>query len=161
MWPRLEKFKISPNKVGSMGVCELCGKESRMITAIIEGTRLNVCSGCAKMGKIVHKPVVRERIAREAKPEVVEILVSDFGKRIREAREKSGLTQKEFAQKLNEKESIMHKIESGGFRPTIEKAKRFERALKIKLVEVSEETPAEITKGKSSALTIGDIIEIK
>ena len=144
-----------------MTVCEMCGRSGPLVTAIIEGTQLSVCKSCARMGKIVQRPVQKHKPVKEDRRETIEMLVNDYSERIRKAREQSGLTQKEFANKLNEKESIIQKIESGTFRPTIEKARRFEKALKIKLVEKTEDTPIEVNKKSTGALTIGDIIKVR
>jgi len=39
-----------------MAVCEMCGKEDRLVTAEVEGGELQVCSVCSKYGKIKKKP---------------------------------------------------------------------------------------------------------
>lgn len=140
--------------------CELCGKDSQLYKAIVEGTELTVCQNCAKMGKVISRPQTRARKRQEA-PEMVEVLLGGYGKRIRDARETKGLTQKEFAAKLNEKESIIQKIENETFKPTIEKAKRFEKILGIRLVGEEQVTPVEMAKDKSGPLTIGDLIKVK
>jgi len=140
--------------------CDLCGKDTQLCRAIVEGTELNVCASCAKMGKLMSRPQFRQtRSAPIA--ETIEILISGFGKKIRDARERKGLTQKEFAAMLNEKESIIQKIENETFKPTIEKAKRFEKILGIKLIGEEEATPVKMAKDKSGPLTIGDLIKVK
>lgn len=147
-----------------MQACEMCGKEVPLVSAIVEGTRLKVCKNCAKMGKIVEAPTMtaqRKEYLKQEKEETIEILVKDYGHKIREAREKSGLTQEEFAKKLNEKASILQKIEAETFKPTIEKAKRFQKILGIKLVEEDVDSTPEMTKTKGAGLTIGDILKVK
>ncbi|MBW3019638.1 multiprotein-bridging factor 1 family protein [Candidatus Woesearchaeota archaeon] len=141
--------------------CDLCGKDTQLCRAIVEGTELNVCASCAKMGKLMSRP--QSRFAKRTMPatETIEILISGFGKKIRDARERKGLTQKEFAAMLNEKESIIQKIENETFKPTIEKAKRFEKILGIKLIGEEEATPVKMAKDKSGPLTIGDLIKVK
>ena len=67
--------------------------------------------------------------------ELIQMVVSDYAQKIRKAREKMGLTQEEFAKKLAEKWSIMQKIESGQFKPSIEMARKLERILNIELIE--------------------------
>jgi putative transcription factor len=146
-----------------MTVCELCGKDTELFRAKVEGSELNVCAACGKYGKILQKPVMHtaksSQIQKAAEPS--EVVVSDYAQRIRSAREKSGMTQKEFALKLNEKESIIHKLESDLFVPPIDLAKKLERLLRIKLVEIEEEEEAEAAKKSSGPLTIGDIINLK
>ena len=70
------------------------------------------------------------------------------------------LTREEFAKKINEKESIIKRIENEEMRPDEALTKKIERFLKIKLKEVYEKK--KITgKPRKGALTIGDIIELK
>ena len=150
--------------------CELCGREAELYTAEIEGTTLKVCEKCSSMGKVIKRPAppkvkkpVKKKFVRKAEPvkEIVEAVVEDYAKKIRQAREKTGMTQKEFARKLNEKESILHKLETGSFKPSLALAKKLEKLLHIKLVEQREEEKEQVTPktGKSSGLTIGDIIK--
>lgn len=146
----------------------MCGKETEDIyTALIEGTSLKVCERCAKHGKIIEKTkpkIIPKKAAAAPKPaetEFVEAIVDDFAKKIRDARTKSGLTQKEFARKINEKESMLHKMETGTFLPPIPLAKKLQKILQIKLVEETEEEKTEMPKeGKGGALTIGDILKL-
>ncbi len=145
-----------------MTVCELCGKGTELFRAMVEGSELNVCAPCGKFGKMLKKPVMQVRHSPVQKaPEPSEVVVSDYALRIRSAREQSGMTQKEFALKLNEKESIIHKLENGLFVPPIDLAKKLERLLRIKLVEIEEEEKPEAAKKSSGPLTIGDIINLK
>ena len=149
--------------------CEMCGKETELFNATVEGVNMKVCKRCAGHGKILAKArpkVVPRRIQRSAKPaqpevEIVEVVFEDFAKRIRDARTKSGMTQKEFARKINEKESLLHKMETGGFKPSLPLAKKLEKVLKIILIEKREEEKLVMPKGKKGgALTIGDLLDI-
>lgn len=144
-----------------MASCELCGKDTELVSALVEGTTLNVCASCGRHGRVLARPrATKPKHAKKAEIDVVESLVDDFGERLRRAREKSGLTQKEFARKLNEKESVLQKIETGQFRPTIEAARRFERILGITLVESSSvEQVVQKKKSESNGLTIGDVLK--
>ena len=92
--------------------------------------------------------------------EPTETLVPDFGQRIRQAREKLGLEQKDFAQKLSEKMSMVHKMEIGAFRPSISLARKLEKMLHIKLVETSALESAPAPKIRSDQVTIGDLIKL-
>lgn len=155
--------------------CDMCGADSQLVLAEIEGVRLQVCITCARFGKVlkmVPKPepeVKRKAAAKGAeKPEVIAappepewVLVKDFAERIREKRESLGLKQKEFALKIAEKESLLHKIETGGFTPGIDLARKIERILNITILEKTEQFEAELPKAKDSGLTLGDIIAVK
>lgn len=139
----------------------MCGKEAPLFAALIEGSQLSVCANCGNFGKILKKPVAGSSRVSVKVPEVVEVVVSDFAQKIHNAREKLGLTQKEFALKLNEKESVVQKLEAGTFVPPIDMAKRLERLLKVKLVEVEQEEAVVSDKRGSGPLTIGDILSLK
>jgi len=145
--------------------CDLCGKEVQLFSAIVEGSSLTVCEKCGSYGKILkkiapHAPARPKKTVAEA-PEMIDVLVSDFSSKIKAARNELGLTQEEFANKIAEKASILQKIESGHFEPSIPRAKKLEKVLKIKLVETIEDTPVKVAKGKSTALTIGDMLKFK
>lgn len=142
--------------------CDLCGKEGTVLAALIEGSRLNVCSECGKHGKILARPTFsQKKTSAPAKIETVETIVSDYAERIRKAREKSGMTQAEFALKINEKESVVKKLENGSLTPSIPLARKLEKLLRITLVEIEKEESAEKPSTKAGPLTIGDLIKIK
>ena len=91
------------------------------------------------------------------------MVVKDAGKIIRGKREEMGLKQIEFAKKLNEKESVIQGWETGKLKPSIPKAKKLERILKVTLTEEIEDADESPTtkKAKGGALTIGDLIKVK
>ena len=143
--------------------CELCGKEEFLVKALIENSHMNVCKNCGKFGKILSVPVQQKSktVIKQKKEEPIIDVVDDFAKKIRSARESAGLTQKDFAKRLNEKETLMSKIENGEIKPPIPLAQKLEKLLKIKLLnEINEDSVLPSAK-KSAALTIGDIIEQK
>jgi putative transcription factor len=146
--------------------CELCGKEKNLTMAIIEGARMNVCSECSGFGKVLQRPVFVEQekpkhkiYQQEKAPETVEMLVPDFGTKIRRVREKLGIDQDKFGQMIAIKASIVHKIETGEFKPDIDVAKKLEKLLKISLVTNYVEEKKVYTKDESGSLTIGDLIK--
>ena len=141
----------------------MCGKDTQLFSAIVEGSQLNVCSNCGRFGKMLRKPVVRavKKQTAEKAPEPVEVVVSDYARLIRSAREKTGLTQKDFARSLNEKESIVQKLETGVIIPPISLARKLEKLLKIKLVEFEQEGEISREKRASGPLTIGDIMKVE
>ena len=141
--------------------CEICGKEAHLIIARIEGSELRVCSTCGKHGKIVHRPIEKIRRPTQEKPEIIELVVSDCADLIRKARKKLDMTQKAFANLLKERESIIQKLEGGSFTPPISMAKKLEKLLRIKLIELEEASSAPSQKTSTGSLTIGDILKIK
>jgi len=140
--------------------CELCGKEEPLFKAIVEGTSMQVCKNCGKFGKILAAPVSQQKRKVQQKTEQVFDVVEDFAQKIKKAREKTGKTQKEFAMELNEKESLIAKLEIGAATPSIPLAQKLEKLLGIKLVEEQVEGTVE-KQQKSSVMTIGDIIKTK
>ena len=54
---------------------------------------------------------------------------------IRNKRDELGLKQEDFAKMLNEKESIIHKLETGEFKPSLKLAKKLEKKFGLKLIE--------------------------
>lgn len=144
-----------------MGTCELCGKNTHLVTARVDGADLQVCSSCGSYGKVMKRPVIVKRPVKTFKPEVLELIVPDYAKIVGNARRKLGVTQKEFAESLNEKESVMQKVESGSFKPSIALARKLEKRLGIKLVEKEKASANDYKAKKGTGLTIGDLIKIK
>lgn len=160
-------------------ICELCGKDvtfHRKVT--IEGVQLEVCTECAKFGVEAKKdvpkeeapmPIVAQRLEsreRRGKPKDVydaggqEELVDDLGKRIRDARSKRGMTHKELAMKINEKATVLSKIETGEMRPDDKLLKKLEKELGIKLKEKVPETLAG-KESKSASMSLADHIRMQ
>lgn len=147
--------------------CEMCGKEEPLFRTEIEGSMLRVCKNCARFGKVheipkntYNKPF-KKVIQKEPVKEVEYKIVENYSELIRNKREKLGLTQEEFSNQLNEKESIMQKIENGKFTPSIATARKMEKILNLKLIEEVKESEMTFKKDGISDLTIGDMITIK
>jgi putative transcription factor len=138
-----------------MPTCEICGKEVERTKKVkIEGIVLEACNNCAVFGEPVkeeRKPEERKIIPggyggrgkgrskdRAFEPEEF-ILFEDYRKRIRKARESMGMEQKDLARMINEKQSVISKIESGGFNPDDAVIRKIEKALKITLKEKLED----------------------
>jgi ribosome-binding protein aMBF1 (putative translation factor) len=60
-------------------------------------------------------------------------LAPDWPKRVRGAREALGWTPEDFGKKLNEKKSIVLKLESGHFHPPDALVRKIEQLLKVRL----------------------------
>jgi len=152
--------------------CEMCGKETNLFKAIIEGIQIKVCSTCGKFGRVIEqvnplenkKDKKVERVSKEVEsPEVIQTIIDNYSEKVKKARESIGLKQEELAKKLNEKESIIHKIETGHYEPNLILAKKIEKFLKISLIEEQEIEKSKNTAEPSSSagLTIGDLIKLK
>ena len=158
--------------------CELCGREIRGVAykVVIDRAEFLVCSRCAR-GRTVVKVInfnqrysdlsKRQKMARRSprfRREIVEEIVEDYAERIREARERMGLTRELLAAMVGEKESTIRRIEAGTLQPTIKLARKLEKVLKIKLVEMYEEEDllgGYGGSGEEYELTLGDIVEFK
>jgi putative transcription factor len=139
--------------------CELCGKESKLAKAKVEGVVVSVCENCASFGERVleAKPVQM----REKPKIVIEESVIDpkFAEKIKNARESMKLTREQLAEKIKEKLSVIEHIEHG-MRPTDIVAKKIERLFGIKLLGYSGKEYIQPAQ-KPAELTLGDVVEIR
>lgn len=165
--------------------CEVCGRRIRgkSYKVIIERARLVVCSSCAKLGSISwemkssipaklhtkHQKPPKQKLKaftkRQSPLEPTLELVEDFDNRIRRAREAKGLSYEDLGQKINEKVSVLKKLESHKMTPDNKLAEKLQYALKIKLfVPATEEMLSKKLSTKepqSRALTLGDLMKDK
>jgi len=157
----------------------MCSSPDKTHRIEVEGSILNVCERCSSFGKIIGKvkpelpekkkkklEKAAEKLAEEKarkETETMQLIVPDYSKIIKKAREKTGLKQEELAKKLAEKESMIHKLESGIMKPDIPLARKLEKFLKIALVETIEVGSPETgnNRSRSEGLTLGDLIKIK
>ena len=152
-------------------LCEMCSAPNAIYKIEVEGSRLSVCEKCSRYGKILSKAA--PEVKKEKKPvqlaapvkqtETVQMIKTEYPFLIKQAREKLGLKQEELAKKLDEKESLLHKIESGHMKPDLALARKLEKFLKVSLVEQLEIAPGGADKDtkKPAGVTIGDLIRIK
>ncbi len=152
--------------------CEICGKEirGRGFKVVVEGTELNVCARCKEYGVEnissstqhgVSRVVKKERRSvRGGKPIVfTEELVENFNEIIRRERQKRGWSQEELAKRIQEKESLIRKIENAEITPEPEVIEKLERLFDIKLREKVQEVKVE--SHKKLVPTLGDVVVIK
>lgn len=128
----------------------------------MERAKLTVCKNCIRYGT----PVRKKRKKSPKKPIISSVeanfdIREDYPAMVKNAREEKGLTQKDLARTLNEKESVIHRIETGHMRPSRRLARKLEGALEIKLLEKVEEPEVVRRRSHANELTIGDIIKIK
>ncbi len=90
-------------------------------------------------------------------------VVEDYAERVRRARERLGLSQKELALKVRVGEKVIKRIEAGTLVPPIDLARRLERVLGVKLLEpVVDELEEEMGGDRDKFyLTLGDIAELR
>lgn len=143
-----------------MADCELCGRDDSLSVVLVESTKLKVCSSCSKYGNVIDVPVVM--VGERPKPKLAvgdEVVVEDYFIIIKKKREDMKMAQKEFASKLNERESTIAKIEQGSFVPTIGLAKKIERILGVRLVAKEKISYDPDIKQKMKPFTLGDFVK--
>ena len=155
--------------------CEMCGSMSgKLINVEIEGTEMKTCVDCAKFGKeisVIRKsnvpPNVNEGLQKRSKriqsrdifeeSSVME-LAFDYSLRIRNARNALGITQEELGKRINEKKSIITKLENAHIHPDEKTIKKLEKALEINLKESVQPMKVK-TFTTTKNFTIGDLIK--
>ncbi|ADQ67494.1 transcriptional regulator, XRE family [Halogeometricum borinquense DSM 11551] len=88
-------------------------------------------------------------------------IAADYDDRIRQARENNGMSQEDLADSLNEKASLIRKLERGDILPPDNVRKKLERKLDISLVEGGDEEESEWSGGSSTTTTLGDVVKRK
>lgn len=159
--------------------CEICGKsvpEHNPIRARIEGSVMVVCKECSKLGKIQKappKPKFRKQEKAKnksnARPrsysrndEPTEELIEDFSDEVRRAREAKDWSREDLGRKINERVSVITRIETGKMTPDIKLTKKLEKALNIKLLEKTNAVDLnQFMNTSSGERTLGNIMKIK
>lgn len=149
--------------------CEVCGREIRgqPLRRVIEGGRLTVCPQCARFGDeewtpTPPKPPQRGRGSTGDLSRLETLtLVEDYGRRIREARERMNMTIEELARRIGEKESVIKNLEREELVPSEALIQKLRRALKVELL-VPEETEFRVSSPKPvEGRRLGDLLKIK
>lgn len=152
-----------------MEECELCGRAMSDVYLVnVEGAELRVCVNCARGKKVIAtyaeqkkqkgRPIVSTRPPREED----ERLVENYGTLIREARERMRLPLKVLAEMIAEKETFLARVEHQSTMPSIALTKKLEKALNIKLIDMSSDTGGQSRgSGRSEGVSLGDFIKKK
>jgi putative transcription factor len=88
-------------------------------------------------------------------------LVDGYGELIRRTRQRNGMTVEDFAKKLNEKESVVKKLEREELNPSADLIRKVERELGVKLLELSPSASGPVMTKPLGPRTLGDMIKIK
>ena len=123
--------------------CTLCGKRVDALNKVeLEDTIVSVCDNCVKFGRAVetrlYKPLARQIQLAEL-TENNTMITADYGARVKKARETKDLTHTEFARVINERESVIKRIEAQKMEPDDKLLKKLEQFLDIKLKEKYED----------------------
>lgn len=148
----------------------MCGKKSKLFRTDLEGSILNLCEECSKFGKVISiikeekREITKEKEIKTERPkeeETILIIIPGYGDIIKTKREQLEIKQEDFAKKINEKQALIHKIETNQFEPSISLARKIEKFLHVKLIEMEEIKPDKADKTKGGYFTIGDFIKVK
>ncbi len=158
--------------------CEVCGRKIHgvPVRALIEGAKLTVCIECSKHGRIIREEIEQKAPKKslshmlffqrkklpQAKVDTTQEIVEDYDSKIRRTREKLGLSHEELGKKINEKASVISKLETRRMTPNNLLVTKLEHVLKIKLlVPIREEKilPG-FPKSPNREKTLGDLIKM-
>lgn len=139
--------------------CELCGKKNADRKTELDGAILTVCGNCVGYGKEIARVEIRPVVKKEIRlpDEMNKNVRFDAAKIIKTNREKRGLTQEQLAKELNEKSSLIKRVEEGWI-PPFSLLEKFEKFFKVNLIEETMEV--KIKAKKIEKLTLGDIAEV-
>lgn len=172
--------------------CEMCGAETPSPKTVkIEGAELQVCGDCAEFGTEVQDSGTSSTSTKYSTSgsgssgssttspsggssggssggrrrdlfDEMEELAEDYDVRIRQARENRDLTQEDLANQINEKVSLIRKLEHGDMLPSDEVQSKLESHLDISLTAAREDGDENWDSGgDDSGLTLGDMVERK
>ena len=128
--------------------CEVCGSSLKTgpNKVEIDGAIMIVCNNCVKLGRPVAGALVRS-----ARPNPIQSgfrpspgpsgpsepdfeVDPDYYLKIRQAREKLGLSQEDLGRMLNEKPSVIRMVESKKLKPDLVLTRKFMHSLKLNLL---------------------------
>jgi putative transcription factor len=151
-----------------MSTCQLCGKDTdSTVKAKIEGAVMKVCDSCSEMGEKVQtksKKSSRNRKKKRRRTSKTEekVLANNYGKKIREEREDRELTMEELADSMNEKTSVIQKVEQEELKPDRSLASKLSKKLGIDLYVNPQVSDYDDTgDGDTRKATLGDVADIK
>ena len=167
-----------------MAHCEMCGAEHASLTKVkVEGATLQLCEQCKGFGTEVREPAEptgatskystkqqtasspatssggRSQRERRDMFDTMPEIATDYDTEIRTAREGLGLSQEELAGQLNEKASLIRKLERGSMLPDDRVRKKLERALDISLLEGGADVDTDWSGSASTTTTLGDVVK--
>ncbi|WP_435069615.1 multiprotein bridging factor aMBF1 [Haloplanus sp. C73] len=173
-----------------MPQCEMCGAESSSLTTTkVEGAELDLCDECSDFGTEVRTESSSSSSTKYSTSsssgsssssqsasggsssggstrrrdmfDDMEEVATDYDERIRTAREDRGWTQEDLANELNEKASLIRKLERGDVLPSDEVQTKLERELDISLSEGASGDDSDWSGGSSTTTTLGDVVKRK
>jgi len=170
-----------------MPQCEMCGAEKASLTTTkVEGAELELCSDCSDFGTEVRTESSSSASTKYSTSsssssssssgsagsssssssrrrrdmfDDMETVTGDYDDRIRKARESAGLSQEDLASDINEKASVIRKLERGDILPSDGVQQKLEKKLGISLVEGESVDDADWESSSSGSMTLGDVVK--
>jgi len=173
-----------------MPQCEMCGAEkSSLTTTKVEGAELELCGSCTDFGTEVRQESSSASTSKYSTSsssgsdsgstssgsssssggssrrrdmfDNMDEVATDYDERIRTAREGAGMSREDLAAKLNEKASLIGKLERGDMLPTDDVQAKLEKELDVSLTEGVDTDDAEWSGESSGSMTLGDVVKRK
>lgn len=144
-----------------MKVCDRCarlGTEVQVQTGPRPSSGRTAGGVPPSSGRTANPPVRRRRDVFDL---IGGDIVEDYADRIREARLEKGMSQKDLALELKEKEHLIKKIENGDLIPEDSVRKKLEVALGIRLIDSDGMPDDGGGHADATGTTLGDVIQIK
>lgn len=138
----------------------MCGVDGALQKAEVEGVEMSVCASCASHGTKVQRQKYTQVTAGAHYQQSDEQIHPDYAKILTNARAASGKKQEELAQSLNLKTSVWQHFESGKRKPSIETARKLERALGVTLVVKFQVGDVNV-KASGGKMTMADFMKKK
>ncbi|ERG99206.1 MAG: TIGR00270 family protein [Haloquadratum sp. J07HQX50] len=164
--PSLTTVKVEGAKLQLCDDCKEFGTEVKTETSSTASTKYstsNSGSTSSSSGSSASSPSQSgsTSTSRQDMFDSMDEIVGDYDDRIREARENRSLSQEDLADSLNEKASLIRKLERADILPPDGVRKKIERKLDLSLVEGGETEENEWSGGSSTTTTLGDVVKRK
>ncbi len=173
-----------------MAQCEMCGAEkSSLTTTKVEGAELELCDDCKDFGTAVETESTSTTSTKYSTSssddsssssssggstgggggggrrrdmfDQMDEIASDYDERIRAARERESMSREDLAKELNEKASLIGKLERGDILPSDDVKAKLEKRLDVSLSEGSSDDGSDWESDSSMTQTLGDVVERK
>ncbi len=164
--PRTRMATVEGSVLSVCGDCAKFGSEVSS-AAPVTPSLSSTTPGAVRVRR-AGNPVVADRLERRQRrmaerdvyaAPAAEELVEDYGERIRAAREAKGWKQTDLGAKINEKASVIAKLETHSMVPPDSLVPRLERALGIRLREKVEPVAVKKHTGREP-MTLGDLVRM-
>ena len=108
------------------------------------------------------KHLLNQNLENKKNHEPSEELIEDFEITVRKAREAKDWSREDLGRKINERVSVITRIETGKMTPDVKLTKKLEKTLNIKLLEKVDNVDLnQFINSSSGERTLGNIMKIK